>query len=259
MARIVMEDRFGLSLTDICMGKDKDLSANESQEVEKIAQRLLSGEPVQYVVGSAAFCGNRFVVRPGVLIPRPETAFLVDFAMRKGSRMKPYARILDICTGSGCIAVSVAKALPSARVAGWDISEEALKTAKENAALLHMDVDFAFQDALNPPHDTGEWDIIVSNPPYIARREAAAMERNVLDYEPHLALFVSDDAPTVFHHSIAAYAESALRDGGFLAMEINPLFAEEAVCEVEKRGFSEVGTVRDQFGKERFVVGKKGK
>jgi len=257
IARMVFADRFGLSMADLCMGKDSELSANERAETEKIASRLLSGEPVQYVIGSVLFCGNRFIVRPGVLIPRPETADLVGMAVDYCRTLNAPPSVLDIGTGSGCIAVCIAKAIAQARVVAWDVSREALDVAAENARLLNADVEIVEQDALNPPADTALWDCIVSNPPYIARRERAAMEPHVLDHEPPLALFVSDDDPVVFYRSIARYAHKALKKGGVLIMEINSLYVKETVAAMQNAGFGEVEVVKDLFGKDRFVSAKR--
>lgn len=257
VARLVMEDRFGLSMTDICVGKDSELSDNEHREMQKMVQRILAEEPVQYVVGSAVFCGNRFSVNGDVLIPRPETAFLVDFVVRECAETKHGLNVLDICTGSGCIAISIAKALPSARVAAWDISEKALNVARGNAKLHDVDVDFAMRDALRLSAEEPRWDFIVSNPPYVLQREESGMERNVLDYEPHLALFVDDGDPLAFHRSIARYAQSTLRKGGKIAMEINPLLSTETADVLRECGFGDVAIVEDEFGRNRFVAGRR--
>lgn len=257
MARMVFEDRFGLSMTDLCMGKDSELSANEGAETIKIASRLLRGEPVQYVVGSALFCGNSFLVRPGVLIPRPETAAIVNLAADYCRALKSSPSVLDIGTGSGCIAISIAKAVASARVVAWDVAQDAIDVATENAERLNTNVEIVKQDALCPPADVAIWNCIVSNPPYIARRESKAMESNVLDYEPHIALFVDDDDPVVFYRSIACYAHKALKKGGLLVMEINPLYVRETVATVENAGFGYAEIVKDMFEKDRFVMAKR--
>lgn len=161
--------------------------------------------------------------------------------------------LLDIGTGSGCIAITLALDLPGAKVTAWDISEEALDIARRNAEELGADVDFRLQDALNPPDDKAVWDVIVSNPPYICDRERAAMERNVLDHEPHTALFVPDDDPLLFYRAITRYARHALKPGGSLHFEINPLYTDDMREMLVDEGFSAIEIRNDQFGKERFI------
>lgn len=265
VARYVLDVRFGLSAADVYCGKVTQLSADECLELEKIITRLAAAEPVQYVLGSADFCGRVFRVSPGVLIPRPETEELVRKVvadlkverMENGRRSTGQHAILDIGTGSGCIAVTLALDIPGVSVTAWDISEEALAVARANAAGLGADVRFVRQDALNPPDDAGEWDAIVSNPPYICDRERASMERNVLDHEPHIALFVPDGDPLIFYRSVADYAVKALRPGGRLYFEINPIYADELAAMLRETGLCGVGIVRDEYGKERFAVARK--
>lgn len=282
IVRYVLDVRFGLSATDVYCGKVTQLSADDSEELRKIMLRLQTAEPVQYVLGRADFCGRTFRVAPGVLIPRPETEELIELIAPlrppKGGRRdgnahslhpKGYpqedaslhpplggqrgASILDIGTGSGCIAITLALDIPGAEVTAWDISEEALAIARRNARELGADVDFRPQDALNPPDDKAAWDVIVSNPPYICDRERAAMERNVLDHEPHTALFVPDDDPLLFYRAIARYARRALKPGGSLCFEINPLYADDMRSMLVAEGFAAIESRNDQFGKERFV------
>ena len=202
--RMVMEECFGLTHTDILLGKDSQISEENQAKLLEIIGRLLRNEPVQYVLGHAWFCGHRFRVRSGVLIPRPETELLVQKALELGREMKGLANseVLDIGTGSGCIAISMA--LSGCRVTAMDISESALDVAKENAAELNAEVAFMQENILQPSPVGQQWDIIVSNPPYICLHEAEDMERNVLDYEPHNALFVPDTDPLIFYR--AGYA-----------------------------------------------------
>ncbi len=260
IARTVLEVRFGMNLTDIICGKVNELSANNRQSLEKMFERLRKGEPVQYVLGEAFFCGHVFHVAPGVLIPRPETAELVAavaqwVAERRAGQQPntPAPSLLDIGTGSGCIAVSLALKCPEVVVSAWDISQEALAIAEGNAGRLGASVSFGRQDALCPPRDKARWDAIVSNPPYITLREKAEMEPNVLNYEPHCALFVPDSDPLRFYQSIAEYAREALREGGLLAFEINPLFANEMEALLRDSAFRDVRIVEDQYGKRRFA------
>jgi len=249
--RLVLETRFGLSTADIYCGKVTQLSLNDQAELEKIVQRLEKAEPVQYVLGFSEFCGRQFHVASGVLIPRPETAELCHLIVKDGG-----ASILDIGTGSGCIAITLALEIMDAKVMAWDISNEALAIAKENAMKLQANVIFEKKDILRVDNSSSIvplWDVIVSNPPYICMKESDGMEENVLKYEPHTALFVPDDDPLLFYRSIAVFAVSALRKGGHLYFEINPIYADSIVTLLSKYGFVEVQKVDDLYGKTRFI------
>lgn len=275
IVRTVLDALFGMSLTDICLGKVTQLSADDTTRLEKIMQRLEKSEPVQYVLGAEWFAGRLFDVAPGVLIPRPETEDLVkwtcDEAKEKEDNSKeergkeekevskkeevPHPSILDIGTGSGCIAITVALALPQARVTAWDISTDALDIAAGNAHRLGASVRFEHQDALNAPDDEERWDVIVSNPPYICDRERADMSDNVLSYEPELALFVPDSDPLLFYRAIARYASKALKPGGRLLFETNTAYAHEVAQTMANEGFTAIEVRNDCFGKPRMVKG----
>ena len=327
IVRTVLDALFGMSLTDICLGKVTQLSADDTTRLEKIMQRLEKSEPVQYVLGAEWFAGRLFDVAPGVLIPRPETEDLVKWAcdeakekekednskeergkeekevskkgeapqkeeqllsstlkeeeegLRKGkdasqkeeqhlySLLKsnkevsekgeevPHPSILDIGTGSGCIAITVALALPQARVTAWDISTDALAIAAGNAHRLGASVRFEHQDALNAPDDEERWDVIVSNPPYICDKERADMSDNVLSYEPELALFVPDSDPLLFYRAIARYASKALKPGGRLLFETNTAYVHEVAQAMANEGFTAIEVRNDCFGKPRMVKG----
>ena len=248
IVRWVLDVRFGLSIADIYCGKVTQLSPNDQAELEKIMQRLEKAEPVQYVLGVADFCGRQFHVASGVLIPRPETAELCHLIAEDGG-----ADILDIGTGSGCIAITLALDIADAKVTAWDISDDALAIAQQNAKTLGADVSFEHRDALNISLTPELWDVIVSNPPYICRKEAAEMEENVLKYEPDTALFVPDDDPLLFYRHIMNYAASALRQEGRLYFEINPIYADSIVEQLQQLGFADVQKIDDQFGKIRFI------
>lgn len=247
VALMVLEKRFGLSMADVLCGKSGD-----EQELLLIQHRLLTGEPVQYVLGSAEFGGRQFFVEPGVLIPRPETYELCQWVL-ECLPADSKKTILDIGTGSGCIACTLAAERTETEVTGWDISEKALAVAQRNAHHTGVHLTLEVQDALNAPTDNNRWDIIVSNPPYICERERTGMERNVLDYEPSEALFVPDDNPLLFYRAIARYASKALKKGGCLFFEINALYAQETESMLLAEGFPIVETRRDLFGKERFI------
>lgn len=277
IVRTVLDALFGMSLTDICLGKVTQLSADDTTRLEKIMQRLEKSEPVQYVLGAEWFAGRLFDVAPGVLIPRPETEDLVKWTCdeakekekednskeERGKEEKevskkeevPHPSILDIGTGSGCIAITVALALPQARVTAWDISTDALAIAAGNAHRLGASVRFEHQDALSAPDDEERWDVIVSNPPYICDRERADMSDNVLSYEPELALFVPDSDPLLFYRAIARYASKALKPGGRLLFETNTAYAHEVAQAMADEGFTAIEVRNDCFGKPRMVKG----
>ena len=250
IARLVMEEHFGLSMADVLCGRMGD-----EAELRQIQQRLLTGEPVQYVLGRAEFGGRWFHVAPGVLIPRPETYELCQWCLPSdpsGWR----GNILDIGTGSGCIACTLAAELPHAKVAAWDISEAALAIAQDNARRLHVNVTFSQIDILQLSMINCQlsiYDTIISNPPYICQRERTAMERNVLDYEPSLALFVPDDDSLLFYRAIADYARQALKPGGALYFEINPLYAAELQSLLSKMTYHAIELREDQYGKPRMM------
>ena len=263
IARILIEELFGLSYTDIVCGATDQLSADDTLRLDTAVRRIEQGEPLQHVLGYADFCGNHFGVNASVLIPRPETEWLVDEGERliNGvSNATPPApkRILDIGTGSGCIAISLKLRLGEAYVEAWDISEEALRTAESNAKALKAEVAFCKRDALRAEESVAPWDLIVSNPPYICDSERADMDDNVLLHEPHTALFVPDDDPLRFYLAIARYALSSLSNGGSLLFECNTRYAEATGEMMREMGFEEVTVNDDCFGLPRFVAGRKG-
>ena len=273
IVRWVLDVRFGMSWTDILCGKVTELSAHDQTELEKIMQRLEKGEPVQYVIGVADFCGRQFHVAPGVLIPRLETAELCRLILATESHGQTRnireipchsdANILDIGTGSGCIAITLALELPDAHVSAWDISDAALHIASENAKRLGASVIFEYRDILDKSLTsylsplTSHYDLIVSNPPSICKKEKSAMERNVLEHEPHLALFVPDDDPLLFYRAIAQYASETLKPQGSLFFEINPLYADDLTQMLHMMPYHDISIRQDQFGKPRFLKATK--
>ena len=247
---LVLGKRFGLSRTDILLGKDTTLSAKDKAELQIIVDRIVKGEPVQYVLGCEEFCGHTFLVGPGVLIPRPETQQLVRLVEQSVS---PGSRILDIGTGSGCIAIMLA--LAGYRVTALDVSEEALAFARINAERLGAEVKFVKEDILSP-HLTKEGQklhAIVSNPPYVCRSEAAEMAENVLLHEPKLALFVPDDDPLLFYRAITNFGLQHLADEGWLFFETNRDYARKVAELLLQKGYTKVKTVKDEYDNERFV------
>lgn len=301
IVRTVLDVKYGMTLTDIICGKVNELSADEGKKLEEIVYRLQKGEPVQYVLGEADFAGRPFHVEPGVLIPRPETAELCQWIEKDmieksivssedspedSSGNSPQATddaklILDICTGSGCIAITLGLNIPNSEVTGWDISEDALRIAQGNVEMMKArNVRIEHQDALALPKaaetdnekmkgnddkevvkpkgevktpSTQKWDLIVSNPPYICEKEKADMEKNVLEHEPSLALFVPDEDPLKFYRAIAEYASSALKSGGALYFEINPIYEKETREMLLKLDFKDIETKEDAFGKKRMM------
>ena len=301
IVRTVLDVKYGMTLTDIICGKVNEISADEERKLEEIIIRLQKGEPVQYVLGEADFAGRTFHVEPGVLIPRPETAELCQWIEKDmieksivssgdspedSSGNSPQATddaklILDICTGSGCIAITLGLNIPNSEVTGWDISEDALRIAQGNVEMLKArNVRIEYQDALALPKaaetdnekmkvtadkevvkskgeaktpSTQKWDMIVSNPPYICEKEKADMEKNVLEHEPSLALFVPDEDPLKFYRAIAEYASSALKSGGALYFEINPIYEKETREMLLKLDFKDIETKEDAFGKKRMM------
>ena len=256
ISRLVYEVRFALTLSDICIGKDTQLSANDQAELAEITRRLEQQEPIQYILGQADFCGRTFLVNQNVLIPRPETEELCRWIISEfrdeSLEFSDYS-ILDIGTGSGCIAITLTAELPKAQVTAWDISEAALQVARENARRLHSNVTFEQTDALNAPQDHERWDVIVSNPPYICNKERARMEANVLEHEPHTALFIPDDSPLLFYSAIAQYGLTALKTGGLLYFEMNPLYAQELADMLSMMSYHDIEIKIDQYGKQRMI------
>ena len=283
IARILIEELFGLSYADIVCGATEQLSADDTLRLDTAVRRIEQGEPLQHVLGYADFCGNRFSVNSSVLIPRPETEWLVDEGAKLMSTTATSSpkRILDIGTGSGCIAISLKLRLGDAYVEAWDISEEALRTAQDNADALKAEVVFRKRDALRAEGEclqggalvssapteqamdyeasttAAPWDLIVSNPPYICDSERSAMDDNVLLHEPHTALFVPDDDPLRFYRAIARYALLTLNIGGSLLFECNTRYAEATGEMMREMGFEEVTVSDDCFNLPRFVRGRK--
>lgn len=255
---------------------DYSVDKESQARLDAALQRLKAGEPIQYVLGYADFYGFRFKVTPSVLIPRPETEQMCRLAMNSVGRKKRMrsafgdaeVKVLDLCTGSGCLAWSIALSAPGVKVLAVDVSDDALAVAesqdfkaeiKKSGAVaptfLKADVLSVEEDGALPEEVSswGQFDILVSNPPYVRESEKAQMRKNVLDYEPSLALFVSDDDPLVFYRAIAAWAEKALASGGRGFVEINEAFGPETRKLFVEKGFSNVELITDFCGKNRFV------
>ena len=239
----------GLSPSALLTDPEAELAV---EGLEESAARLAAGEPLQYVVGHTEFYGRRFAVREGVLIPRPETEELVSWVVHDERRARA---LLDVGTGSGCIAVTLARLIPESRITAVDISEKALSIARENARRLDAKVDFRQGDALGElfPGQREQFDLIVSNPPYIPRSEKASIRVNVTGYEPAEALFVEDGDPLIFYRAIARNARRLLRPGGRLYFEIHENFADETFRMLTREGFPDTAVRRDLNDKNRMT------
>ena len=245
----LLDDLFGASRTDVLMDRRVELGADAEARLQRALAALEAGQPLQYATGKAPFCGKSFEVNAHVLIPRPETELLVELVCGCSPQ-----RVLDCGTGSGCIAVSVALALPEAQVEAWDISAEALAVARRNARVLGAKVRFRQRDMLLlPAQRRALYDVIVSNPPYICQSEEADMEAHVKDYEPHLALFVPDDNPLRFYVALALLGKMRLHRGGSLLLECNRRYAHAVSAMLQAEGYTGCEVIADCFGAPRMV------
>ena len=256
---ILLEHYFGIDRVKIAMEPKLRLSESELLTLHFAVKELLKNKPIQYVLGETEFCGMRFFVEEGVLIPRPETEEMVEMIVSSvGTRRStsvPHS-ILDIGTGSGCIAISLAKLLKDSVVTAVDVSGKALEIAKKNAAAIDVDVRFVLDDILNPQNPElidNQYDIIVSNPPYVCESEKSEMRANVLDYEPSSALFVSDNDPLIFYRKILEFAHKTLKPSGEIWFEINEKFGNDMKILCFEKGFKNVKIIKDFRGKERIL------
>ena len=257
MARDIIDDILGYSEVELLIKGNEVLSDFVIGKIDSVVERVERGEPLQYVLGWARFEGNRYMVTPDTLIPRPETQELVDIIISRHGEEKDL-RVMDVGTGSGCIAISLARGLKFAQVSAIDISQPALEVARENAKMLKTRVNFECRDALSLTPKRGEkYDIIVSNPPYIAEYERKDMEHSVLDHEPSTALFVPNDDPLRFYRAIASFAVEALSQGGHIYYEINPLFATEMLEMMRGMGYNDIEIINDMQGRKRMLCARK--
>lgn len=253
LMRILLEDLFGIDLKAELMNPSMRIDELQYAQLENAVKRLLEGVPVQYVTGKAWFDGLLFHVDGSVLIPRPETEGLVQKVAEELAFDHPL-RIWDIGTGSGCIAIALAKRFPKVEVKAFEVSETAMMTACANAEFNEVKIDFILDDVLHPQSEVWQEpvDLVISNPPYIRESEKAAMERNVLDHEPHAALFVPDDDPLLFYRQIMALAKPQLTPGGSIWFEINEALGEEMQLLAREMGF-EAAIYEDFAGKQRMI------
>ncbi|MDI9866687.1 peptide chain release factor N(5)-glutamine methyltransferase [Flectobacillus sp. DC10W] len=252
---LLLDTLVGLSKTDILVDKPVDTNI----DFAPLVARIKSFEPIQYVLGVGDFYGRLFQVSPATLIPRPETEELIEPIIKFAQSLTHPVSVLDIGTGTGCIAITIACELQNGAVIAYDISEEALRVAKQNNERHQAGVQFVQKDILTYQHEKSEqlFDIIVSNPPYVTYREKDKMEANVLEYEPHLALFVENDNPLIFYKAIANYAFLNLAHNGFFMVEINQYLGAQTALVFKEKGFIEVEIIKDMFGRERFIKGRK--
>jgi len=253
---LVINEISGLSKGQIKAFPEKEIIVEQAEKLDEILSRLKTGEPVQYILGYTEFYGLPFKVNPSVLIPRSETEELVEWVLNSVEGKYSKASILDIGTGSGCIAISLKKNLPEALVLAIDISVSALETAKQNADLNGVDVSFIEVDILNfVTYNLQQSSIIISNPPYVTLYDKMQMHTNVTDFEPHSALFVPDEDPLIFYKAIADFALDHLTENGLLFLEINESLGMETVELLKKKGFKNIELREDMSGRDRMIKG----
>lgn len=253
---LYLEERYKLSRTDILSDRIVDY---DPEELRGVLYRINQYEPIQYILGITYFYGLPFYVNPSVLIPRPETEELVHWILRERQGDRSALKILDVGTGSGCIAVSLASNLPQAEITAFDVSEGALKTASENAALNNCTIDFRLYDISESKNTSSEetFDIVVSNPPYVEISEQEQMQRNVLDYEPELALYAPQHDPLFFYRKILEFSVKHLARHGLVYFEINERFGNEIQDLLLEFSFDNIFIMKDLSGRDRFVTGRK--
>ena len=257
LGMLILEKLNGFSRIWLLIHKELKLNDEQNIIASQYLERLKNHEPIQYILGETEFYGLKFKVNPSVLIPRPETEELVEWVKPphppKGGFLSGTPTLLDVGTGSGCIAVALKKKFPSANVSAMDISPEALALAKENAALNEVNIEFIQDDILHPAATDRKWDVIVSNPPYIPASEQRYLHKNVTDFEPHLALFVQDNDPLIFYRKIAEFALSHLTAGGRLYVEIHQSLGRQCCQLLESMGFQSVVLRKDLSGNDRMI------
>lgn len=256
LAKMLLVEVFGFTTLELYGGKDKEIFGKQRDVLDKMLVRLRKNEPIQYILGKENFCGLTFEVNPDVLIPRPETRELVDWVIADWKSFGAI-RLLDIGTGSGCIAISLAKYLPDADIEAWDISEGALRVARRNGERNEVQVLFCQKDVLKVIPGDIRYHVFVSNPPYITEREKTDMDANVLDWEPSTALFVPDSDPLLFYRKIAELGLSMLYDGGALYFEINRAYGKDTVRLLNNLGYRHIELRKDEWGNDRMIKANK--
>lgn len=256
---IILEKKHQLKRIDLALNPTLELDENQLVQWDLIIEELKTQKPIQYILGETFFYGLRFEVNENTLIPRPETEELVDLIISKNltNQQSKNLKILDIGTGSGCIAIALAKNIPNAEVFAIDVSEKALEIAQKNAAQNEVNVTFLQKNILETDDLEQAFDIIVSNPPYVRHLEKAEINKNVLEYEPHIALFVKDDDALVFYRKIADLAKKNLKQNGQLYFEINQYLGKETFQLVENFDFKNVQLIKDIYGNDRMISAEK--
>lgn len=258
IAMMLMEHFLGQTKTDIILDKQLQSCIKTENLLQAALDRIADYEPIQYVIGETYFYGRAFYVTPSVLVPRRETEELTHLIIHQ-YKGQEHLKILDVGTGSGCIAITLQQEITGAQTFALDNSQEALAVAKANAIRYHADVQWWLEDIMNFSASEREFDVVVSNPPYVLKTEAKAMKENVLSYEPHAALFVSDDQPLIFYDKIAQLCknQNLLKKGGKLFFEINEAYGKATAELLEHHGFFDISLQQDMQGKDRFLVAKK--
>ncbi|MCO5934973.1 peptide chain release factor N(5)-glutamine methyltransferase [Mucilaginibacter sp. RB4R14] len=262
VALLVMEEITGMSRAKIKAFPEDNIPSEAAEKIQSILDELKTSKPVQYILGSTEFYGLNFLVTPATLIPRPETEELVEWVLESQKlkvKSQKSVSILDIGTGSGCIAISIAKNLPGALVTALDISVDALHTAKQNAVINEVEVDFVHDDILHTKFEIKNsiFDIIISNPPYVTLEDKLQMHQNVTGFEPHKALFVPEHDPLIFYKAITDFAIRGLSDGGQLFFEINENFSKKIIELLSRKKFINIELRKDMSGRDRMVKAEK--
>ncbi len=253
---LILETKFQMKRIDLALQPEIVFTETDVLYWDSIVEQLLQEIPIQYLLGTTSFFGMDFEVNTNVLIPRPETEELVAWILEKYSKNRHPISILDIGTGSGCIAIALAKNLPNAKVAALDVSELALKTAKQNANRNAVSVTFLQKNILETNNFKETFDIIVSNPPYVRNSEKVEIKKNVLEHEPHLALFVDDNDALLFYRKIAVLAQKSLNKNGELYFEINQYLGKEMIALLEELGYKDIVLRQDIYGNDRMLYGR---
>lgn len=249
----VLSSYFGWAPSDMLLGLNERFSESDLLRIRGVVKRLQNQEPFQYILGEVYFAGLKLKIDQRALIPRPETEELVDLIVRLNTS---FSSVLDLCTGSGCIALALQNKFPKAKVTGVDLCSEAIALGQENALQTKLDVEFQVADVLHWNSNL-TFDLLVSNPPYIPNKDKERMQANVLDFEPHMALFVPDNDPLMFYRQLVQIAQSSLVAEGYLALEIHEDFALETLALFEYRQFKNVQIHRDLQGKQRMILAQK--
>ena len=254
---LLLENKLNLQRIDTVLKPDFIIDDTILSELKSTVKRLQKEEPIQYILGETEFYGLPFIVNKNTLIPRPETEELVEWILLEIAKIQgcitPTLSVLDIGTGTGCIPISLAKNLTDVKITAIDISSEALKVAKQNATLNNVEITFLEMDILKTHQLEKQYDIIVSNPPYVRELEKAEIKNNVLQNEPHLALFVEDHTPLIFYAKIADLAKQCLTKEGILFFEINQYLGKETIEMLEQKGFKNIALKKDVFGNDRMI------